>query len=208
MKEIARLLEVSRSSVSLWVRDVELTPEQHEALRQRNRLYNAQRQGNAEWAARRRAERRRCQEEGRARARRGDPFHASGCMLYWCEGAKASHRVAISNSDPEVLRFFVSFLRAYFRVPDEKIRVWCNLFADHVERQREIEEFWLELLDLPRASLSKSAVNVYSKYSKRKRANVLPYGTCRITVHDTAILQSIYGAIQEYAGFERPEWLG
>jgi hypothetical protein len=26
-------------------------------------------------------------------------------------------------------------------------------------------------------------------------------------VHRTRILQTIYGAIQEYGGFERPEWL-
>jgi hypothetical protein len=129
-------------------------------------------------------------------------------MLYWAEGDKGRRRVALSNSDPEVLRFFVSFLRTFFVVSDEKIRVWCNLFADHVERQREVEQFWLDLLELPRSCLTKSTVNVYSKYSQRKRKNRLPYGTCRVCVHDTAILQSIFGAIQDYAGFERPEWLG
>jgi FKBP-type peptidyl-prolyl cis-trans isomerase (trigger factor) len=29
-----------------------------------------------------------------------------------------------------------------------------------------------------------------------------------LVVCDTAIVQSIYGAIQEYAGFDRPVWLG
>jgi hypothetical protein len=33
------------------------------------------------------------------------------------------------------------------------------------------------------------------------------YGTARVTVYSTAIVQSIYGAIQEYAGIERPEWV-
>ncbi len=56
--------------------------------------------------------------------------------------------------------------------------------------------------------LTKSTVNVYSKYSQKKRTNKLPYGTCRLSVHSTAIVQHIYGAIQEYAGFDRPEWLG
>ena len=46
-----------------------------------------------------------------------------------------------------------------------------------------------------------------SKYSKKKRQNKLPYGTCRVTVSRTRIVQSIYGSIQEYAGFERPAWL-
>ncbi len=51
-------------------------------------------------------------------------------------------------------------------------------------------------------------MNVYSKYSQKKRKNKLPYGTCRLCVHSTAVVQSIYGSIQEYGGFERPEWLG
>jgi hypothetical protein len=82
------------------------------------------------------------------------------------------------------------------------------LFADHVARQNEIEDFWLRTLGLPRSCLRRSVVNVYSKYSQKKRKNKLPYGTCRISYCDTATVQSIYGAIQEYAGFDRPEWLG
>jgi hypothetical protein len=71
--------------------------------------------------------------------------------------------------------------------------------------QREIEEFWLDAAGLPRSQLSKSIVNVYSKHSQKNRRNKLPHGTCRLVVGDTAVGQSIYGAIQEYAGFDRPE---
>ena len=83
----------------------------------------------------------------------------------------------------------------------------CNLFADHLERQREIERFWLTALELPSSCLRKSIVNTYSKYSQKKRVNKLPYGTVRVTVTRTRVIQSIYGAIQEYAGFEREAWL-
>ena len=85
--------------------------------------------------------------------------------------------------------------------------MWCNLFADHVERQRSIEQFWLDALDLPHACLTKSAVNAYSHYSKKARIGKLPYGTCRLAVCDVRIAQHLYGAIQEYGVFERPGWL-
>ena len=104
-------------------------------------------------------------------------------------------------------RFFVKFLRTYFNLDDAAIRVTCNLFADHVERQHEIEQFWLATLDLPPTSLCQSTVNVYSKYSKNERASKLPYGTCRVVVSRTRIAQSIFGSIQEYVGFERKAWL-
>ncbi len=198
VREIERRLGVSRSSVSRWVRDVELTAEQGEALRLRPR------RGRDRFRLRRIE----YQNAGRATAQCREPLHAIGCMLFWAEGSRSINYAQIANSDPPLLRLAALFLRQYFDVPDEKFRVACNLFADHAERQYEIEQFWLDELELPRSCLTKSAVNVYSRYSKRKRMNKLPYGTCRLTVHDVRIAQHLYGAIQEYGGFERPEWLG
>jgi hypothetical protein len=202
MKRIAARLGVSVSSVSLWVRDIELSPAQRRALR--NKVSGGS-SANAVAARRRREE---CQQDGRALVRDSDPLFVAGIMLFWAEGAKARNEAAIVNSDPELVWFFARFLRRFYSVPDERFRVACNLFADHLDRQREIEQFWLDTLDLPRSCLRKSMVNVYSKYSQRKRKGRLPYGTCKLVVCDTSVVQSIYGAIQEYAGFDRPEWLG
>ena len=207
INEIALRLSVSKSSVSHWVRDVELTTEQTKKLRQMNPAYNRQLNGSRNNAARHRANRIAAQQTGRALAQQGDPIHMAGCMLYWAEGARDRNQIRFTNSDPDMVRFFATFLRTYFSLRDEDIRVTCNLFPDHVERQREIERFWLEIVGVPDASLLKSTVNTYSKYSKKKRQNKLPYGTCRLTVSRTRIVQSIYGSIQEYAGFERPAWL-
>jgi hypothetical protein len=128
-------------------------------------------------------------------------------MLYWAEGWKSRTSVRISNSDPDLLIFFAAFLREHFHVPDERFRVHCHLFADHLGHQHEIERFWLEALRLPSSCLLKSTVNVYSTYSQKKRLNKLPSGTCDLGVHSSRINQTIYGSIQEYGGFDRPEWL-
>lgn len=128
-------------------------------------------------------------------------------MLYWAEGAKCRSTVAVSNSDVELLRLFANFLREHFGVSDDAFRLHCHLFADHQGRQREIERHWLEALDLPPTCLRKTIVNVYSKYSQKKRTNKLPYGTCKLAVYSTRIVQTILGSIQEYGSFERVEWL-
>jgi hypothetical protein len=207
MKEIARAVACSLSSVSYWTRDIQLTDEQCSRLESRNPAINGQIVAKAN-ASRARSKRQLYQLEGRLLARRGHTEHIAGCMLYWAEGSKSRNAVKFVNSDPEMVRLFVDFLRRHFDVTDTSFRVWCNLFADHVEHQHEIEQFWLDTLRLPRSCLCKSTVNVYSKHSQKKRRNKLPYGTVRVCVHSTAIVQSIYGAIQEYGGFERPEWLG
>jgi transcriptional regulator with XRE-family HTH domain len=205
VQEIERELGVSRSSASLWVRNVPLSAEAQKRLRERVR--NGPLRSAASSIARGRAIRLSYQDEGRRRARDGGTAYAAGCMLYWAEGAKARNTVKIVNADPEVLVFFARFLREQFAVADDRMRVYCNLFADHVDRQQEIEDFWLSALCLPRSSLRKTMVNVYSKYSQKKRTNKLPYGTAALVLHSTQIVQTIYGSIQEYGGFDRPEWL-
>jgi hypothetical protein len=158
MKAIAGLVGVSLSSVSYWVRDVPLTDEQRAALQRRDSARNSQRRGSIANSSRSRARRRGSQACGRTDARQRDPFHAAGCMLFWAEGSRSRNSVVFTNSDPAMARYFVSFLRSYFSIEDSAFRVDCNLFADHVERQKEIERFWLNTLGLPTSCLRKSTV--------------------------------------------------
>ena len=128
-------------------------------------------------------------------------------MLFWAEGSRSRNSVCFTNSDPAMVRFFLDFLVQAIGVQRDTVRIELNLFADHRGRQEAIEDFWLRHLELPRRCMRASTVNVYSRYSKKKRTNRLPYGTCRLAVHSTQVVQHLYGAIQEYGGFERPEWL-
>jgi hypothetical protein len=60
-------------------------------------------------------------------------------MLFWAEGSRSRHTVELTNSDPAMIRLFMQFLRLSFELPNSKVRLTCNLFADHLERQQEIE---------------------------------------------------------------------
>jgi hypothetical protein len=43
--------------------------------------------------------------------------------------------------------------------------------------------------------------------SSGQKKNTLPCGVATLKVHDTRIAQHIFGAIQEYGGFDEPRWL-
>lgn len=206
VREIEQRLGVARSSVSRWVSDIELSSKQIAELERRS---GAGALAGAEVNARRaRARRSAWQEDGRRRARAESPSYIGGCMLYWGEGSKSRSSVELTNSDVPLVRVFVDFLRHHFDVANESIRLRCNLFPDHLAHQQAIERHWLAALGLSEASLLTSRVNQHSKYSQKKRTNSLPYGTARVNVHSTRILQTIYGSIQEIGDFNRPEWLG
>jgi len=136
-----------------------------------------------------------------------DPTFVAGCMLYWAEGSKSRNAVQLANSDADLMNSFLHFLRKSYEVADESIAFSVNCFLGNGLGLDDIHAWWLARLHLPAQCLRKAVVNRPSSASHHRKGNVLPYGTARITVHSTFVVQSIYGAIQEYAGIERPEWL-
>jgi hypothetical protein len=206
INRIAQLIGVSKSSVSLWVRDIELTQSQQAALRAANPRFNQQRNGSARIRADASTRRRLAQAHGRTMATAGDPLHRSGCMLYWAEGSKQRNRVVFTNSDPEMVELFLRFLRRCYGVEDDQVALTVNVHLGNGLTLHQIENWWLRRLHLPSSCVRLATVNQVSRASKR-RGRTLPYGTVRLAVASTFIVQSIYGAIQAYGGFDRPEWL-
>lgn len=207
LREIAARLAVSKGSVSLWVRDIELTPEQQAALLAKNPARNGQLLGMRVRRERCRERRIEAQEHGREIARQGDPIHRGGCMLYWAEGSKSRNAVQLVNADAALLETFLGFLHSCYDVSDAVVTFSVNCFLGNGLSLDEIQQRWLARLSLPSSCLRRAVVNRPSSASKRRKGHVLPYGTARLTIHSTFIVQSIYGAIQEYSGVDRPEWL-
>jgi hypothetical protein len=209
-KRIASALGISVATAHAWTRDVELKPEQIERnLRGPTGPQNPEhiRKRVDAWIRTARDKRVGYQWEGRAMARRLVPLHLAGCMLYWAEGAKERNCVKLTNSDVSMVAFFRQFLSTCFAVPDKRFAVTLNVYLGNGLSITEIEDHWLSALDLPRDCLRKHTINAFPTSSSGKKKNRLPYGVCALSVCDTRIVQHIYGAIQEYGGFEEPRWL-
>ena len=211
LKRIAARLDVSVNSVHRWTCDIELTPEQ---VRRnltgprgpQNPLHIARRAES--WTRLHRDRRRAYQDEGRRRARNEDAMHMAGCMLYWAEGSKQRNTLTFANSDVEMVRFFARFLRECLAVHAKDCRVRLNVYTNNGLPLKEIERHWLRALELPPSCLRGHSLNHYPTSSSGKKRRRLPYGVCSLTVaRSTRLVQHIYGAIQEYAGFEEPRWL-
>jgi hypothetical protein len=211
LKRIASAIGVSPSSVMTWTEDIVLTSEQIAAnLRGRGGPWDPERMRAAAAArsASCRAKRAEAQHEGRSAARRADPLHHSGCMLYWAEGRKSIGTVQFSNSDTHMTCLFRRFLTEALGVPVEGIRFSLNVYTNNGLTIEEIERHWLDRLRLPPSCVRKHTLNHMPTSSSGRARNKLPYGVCTLRVNSTEVLQHIYGAIQEYGGFEEPAWLG
>lgn len=210
-KRIAALLGVSPASVHAWTRDIQLTAEQiAHNLRGPTGPQSPQvvARRAASCSATCRAKRLAYQEEGRARARAGgDPLHLQGCMLYWAEGSKKRNVVAFTNSELPMVRMFLCFLRTCMSVQDARLRLALNVYTNNGLSIDDIEEHWLDGLALPRSVLRKHMLNHMPTSSSGQAKKRLIYGVCSLRLGSTHVLQHIYGAIQEYGGFEEPRWL-
>ena len=128
-------------------------------------------------------------------------------MLYWAEGTKSRNTVGMSNSDVHLVRFFCQFLRTTFDIAPEDFRMTVNVYLTNGLSIEQIERYWLNALDLPATCVRKHIIDFKPTSSSGQKRNKLPYGVCQLRLGNTRIVQHIYGAIQEYAGFDEPRWL-
>lgn len=164
LQEIADELGVSRSSVSVWVRDVEFEPEPRRSGRR------AKRQEHHPLRRRKLAEARELLDAGRRRLERmsEDGFLVAGVALYAGEGAKTDGTVAFANSDPRFIGFFLAWLRRFFDIDESRLRLRLYL-----HRELDIDRanaYWATVTGIPTSQFMKPyrAVRTSSKVRRTK----------------------------------------
>lgn len=201
VKQIAKQLKVANSTASLWTRGITLTDEQKQKLLTRE-ITDEQAIAHSNFFKNKRLA---TQQKGKDLVKKGDPLYIAGCMLYWGEGSKSVNLCQMTNSELPMLKLFKEFLVKYFKITDDMISLSINAYTD-LRSQTEINTYWLEGLGLPFSCLRAATWNQFPKSSKGK-VRKSEYGTCSLRVNKTEIVQEIYGAIQEYAGFTNLDWL-
>ena len=140
MPEIASRLGVSRSSVSLWTRDVPFTAgARRSSTRARpNRLQLAKAAEIAATAA-----------EGAVRIGRlsDRDLLVAGTALYAGEGSKTPGAVTLVNSDPRVIELHLTWLRTCFSVDESRLRV--RLYLHEGLDLDRATSFWSQLTGIP-----------------------------------------------------------
>lgn len=196
INQIVRELGFTKSSVSIWVRDIVLTKKQKKGLSERGRSIES-------------VERRRINRLFNEKARRQividearkDYKHISledlkliGVILYLGEGGKTERGTArVANSDPAVIKIMMRFFREICKVPENKFRGYIHTFA-HADIEKT-EKYWSQITGISRKQFYKTYIKP-SAASLQKR-NTLPFGTFDINVSDTKLFLTIQGWIEK-----------
>ena len=196
-EEIAGALGVSKSSVSLWVRDMPRPPRlSYEECCKRSaegsRLY---------WAAERPA--REAKREAARAAAAAEICELSereiliaGAIAYWCEGTKSKpqklrERVLFINSDPGLIRFFLRFLAAAgIQQAQLRFRVYIHETANVAAAER----FWARVTDSDPEDFYKAVLKRHNPRTIRKNVGDDYHGCLRIDVlHSAGLYRRIEG---------------
>ncbi|MFI9563243.1 hypothetical protein [Streptomyces rishiriensis] len=161
-------LGCSKSSISLWVRDLP-KPERRTSAEQA-RLANRLRWEHelaVRDEARQRTKAAAAEQIGEMSAR--DLFVA-GVALYWAEGSKDKpyarrESVLFVNSDPGVIRLYLSWLNLLGVGPERlTYRLMIHMTAD----VRSAERYWAELVGIDASALQKTTIKKHNPKTVRK----------------------------------------
>ncbi|HCC83232.1 TPA: hypothetical protein DEP96_00085 [Candidatus Uhrbacteria bacterium] len=116
-------------------------------------------------------------------------------LLYWCEGGKQSLSSGInfSNSDPELMKTFLSALRKGFTLDESKFRVLMHLHEYHDETKQQT--FWSRVTNIPVAQFQKT----YKKPHTGKRKHLNYEGCASLRYYNAGIVKNLIIIYSQFA---------
>ncbi|MEW6101909.1 MAG: hypothetical protein AB1481_06420 [Candidatus Omnitrophota bacterium] len=195
--EVLKEIPVSKGTLSYWLKDIALTPEQLAKIQYKNdkvkskfiefnRLRKLQAERNKQFITDKAM-----QEIGILSKRE---LKMLGAALYWAEGHKTGARaVDFVNTDAAMIKLMMRWFRETCAVEEEQFRIRISIHnpAD----AEKAKSYWSGITGVPLTQFTK----IYTKLSPtsgRKVGNLAPYGICAIRVSDISLITRIKGWIK------------
>lgn len=186
--DILREVGVSKSTLSLWLRDIPLTDEQVAALSDKFRagrekfIHKMRVRRDDRWAEYHR------EAEAEYAILSQDPAFMFGLALYIGEGTKSDENaVCFTNCDPRVICKALDFFLT-IGVPYASLRGAVHLHPGLSVEAAEL--YWRQVTNSSETQLHKTSVSV-SRASTGKKGNSQPRGTFQISATHTKTRQKL-----------------
>lgn len=177
--QISEILGVSRSTLSNWFKDIEWSKDLHSVNFRRN--FSVEKLARMHEARLKKLENHYIKAKNEASEEyekfNKDPLFMAGLMIYLLEGDKIHKNglIRISNSNHSPIGIFKKFLEKYCNPHHEKAKIWLLLYPNLAIE--ECENWWSEMVEMPKERFTKSIV--LSKVSSSKK---LQYGLATLII--------------------------
>jgi len=177
-RNIEKKYNISKSNISLWCRDIILSPEQ-------TRILIGNRINNLKLASERLHEIReeeikkvKDEAEKYISFKKLDDFTflVAGSVIYWAEGTK-SNGLSIYNLDERMILFMIKWFEKFFGVEQNRLKAYLHIHKGN--NDEKIKIYWSKLTGIPLSNFGKSFIK---PKGTGHRKNKLPYGIIKISV--------------------------
>ncbi|MDI6592069.1 MAG: hypothetical protein QME61_04040 [Patescibacteria group bacterium] len=122
----------------------------------------------------------------------------AGIMLYWTEGCKRNlrkrgQRVDFANSNPQMIKLFLKFLRKICGVKEKRLRVLLYYYAN--QSLEDLKRYWHKIT---RISLKQFTKPYVRKDFLPEKSGKMEHGLIHIRYSDTKLFHQIENWIKEY----------
>lgn len=190
--EIKKKINVSKSTLSYWLKIIPLTQKQKKRLYTNSVLILSR--GPQNQKKRRKREIAKIIEEAEKEIQLPLSFEIYklfGAALYWAEGSKTKE-FKITNSDPDFILFMVRWFEKVMSASPSQLKAKLNIYSQ--QNEQELKVFWPQLTSISLENFNKSFIKPPNKGYKK---NNLYYGTTRIRVSKgTNFRHQVYGWIK------------
>ena len=180
--QIKEQLNLSKSTLSLWLRNMPLSEERIKELNSHNPM---------------RIERYRNTMKEKREVRWGNvldkvskdigrlserELFLAGLFLYWAEGGKTERfSLTFSNTDPSMVLFFATWMERCLGVNKKDMHIKLHLYKDM--DINKYQNFWAKKLKVPRKIFEKPYIKD-SRLVDLSYCNGFGMGTCNIRIHN------------------------
>jgi len=121
-----------------------------------------------------------------------------GTMLYWGEGHKSrtANIIDFANSDKDMIRLFLKFLRNVCGIDEKKLRVYSYFYSN--QNINKNINYWSKLTKISKKQFTKPYIRKDFREDKKDK---MLYGLIHIRYGDKKLLQLMKRWIEEYKYF-------
>jgi transcriptional regulator with XRE-family HTH domain len=194
-REIGEKLKISKSTASVWTRDVEL------GIKAKNRIENLGIIGRKKAII---TIRNKQKEELfkisknctvlRSGKYNKDDYKLFLSLLYWGEGGKSRNSFKFINSDSEMIKVFLFLLRKSFLIDEDRFSVCVHLHEYH--NRKEMIKFWSKI-----SGIGENKFYVYNKPHTGVNKKLGYKGCLSVYYGDAKIFKEIFVIIQRFVKY-------
>ncbi|MBU1000115.1 hypothetical protein KKE78_01800 [Patescibacteria group bacterium] len=189
---MGKIPNLSKGTLSGWLKDIELTEKQKERLLEKIKSGSGKGRAKGAFANhQKRIEKTKYiidVAKSEAKKRIVDTLFLIGVMLYWAEGDKTQERVGFTNSNQMMIQLMMKWFREICEVPETKFRVTLSIMMLH--DKKESERFWSRTTRVSLNQFNKTHIKPTLLKGKRNPSYM---GTCRIVISDKNLFRKMLG---------------